>query len=187
MGRPRTSQEKVAASIADAIKNLPERMIARRENKKGIQRRGVVGRHSGENVMPYVHKMFVANESRPQNERWTNTHIKEAMLVEFAHFPDTIRFLTDKRRDPINYYRHKYNKGRLSDKLSPTVLSVRYDVQGFAVRAKNVEHRLTRADYLLALYQYDMNVVYVDLTRTYEVIDDDYSFFNLALWESLEV
>lgn len=170
-------------SIADVIKSLPARTVELRENRRGVKRRGIQGRHTKHSVGKFLQLTFEENEHRKPEQKWTNTEIKQSMLKEFADAPDTIRFLTKSQKDPINYYRHRYNSGRLSKKLAPTILSVRYDSEGNAVHARYVERRLTKEDYILLLNAYDMSVIYDEVANQYRVLD--YTFFNKELFDSL--
>lgn len=169
--------------ILDVIAKLPPRTVEIRENKRGIKRRGIKGRHTTHNVGKFWHLTFEENEHRKPEERWTNTELKQAALKEFANSPGTVDFLRNTQKDPINYYRHRYNAGRFSKKLAPSILSVRYDAQGRAVHSRYVERLLTKEDYILLLYSYQMNVIYDEVANQYRVLD--FKFFNRELFDSL--
>lgn len=171
------------STVAEVISRLPNKTVEIRENLKGVKRRGIKGRKSGLSVGKFLQLTFEENEARAQKDRWSNSEIKASMLDEFANAPDTVRFLTKASKDPINYYRHRYNAGRLSKKLAPSVLAVRYDKDGIAVDARDVEKPITKGDYILLLYSYAMDVVYDDLAKKYKVLT--YNFFNRELYESL--
>jgi hypothetical protein len=89
------------------------------------------GVKTGLGIMAFWALLFDANEIRVKLEKMTNAEIERLVRAEFPH-EETLLSNLDSGRQSVNYYRHLFNKGRMSQPKGalPKNLSFRYDIEG---------------------------------------------------------
>tara|TARA_R110000824_G_C14774941_1_gene631339 strand:+ start:70 stop:561 length:492 start_codon:yes stop_codon:yes gene_type:complete len=92
------------------------------------------GKKTGLGIMSFWATLFEGNELLPKSKKMTNAEIERQVRSEFPH-EETLLENLDSGRQSVNYYRHLYNKGRMSKPkdVAPKNLSYRYNEEGFLV------------------------------------------------------
>ena len=96
-------------------------------------------------IMAFWKLLFEGNEKLPANQKMTNAEIERQVRIEFSHESTLLENL-DSGRQSVNYYRHLYNKGRMTNGEAPELLSFRYDERGNKVQTRTASKLLTEAD-----------------------------------------
>tara|TARA_R110000824_G_scaffold180908_1_gene361526 strand:+ start:811 stop:1302 length:492 start_codon:yes stop_codon:yes gene_type:complete len=92
------------------------------------------GKVSGLGIMAFWATLFEGNELLPKSKKMTNAEIERQVRAEFPHEQTLLENL-DSGRQSVNYYRHLYNKGRMSKSKGapPQHISFRYNEEGLFV------------------------------------------------------
>jgi hypothetical protein len=133
------------ANIGDVldIKSTPDKPRKTWHRTHGVK--------TGLGIMAFWALLFDANEIRLKSEKMTNAEIERLVREEFPH-EETLLSNLDSGRQSVNYYRHLFNKGRMSQPKGslPTNLSFRYDIGGNLVDTRSGK-RVLKADEIVAL------------------------------------
>jgi len=113
---------------------------ADRPRKSWHRTRGV---NTSLGIMAFWKLLFEGNEKLPVNQKMTNAEIERQVRIEFPHESTLLENL-DSGRQSVNYYRHLYNKGRMTKGATPDLLSFRYDDSGNKVHTRTVARVLTK-------------------------------------------
>ena len=95
--------------------------------------------------MAFWKLLFEGNEKLPTNQKMTNAEIERQVRLEFPHESTLLENL-DSGRQSVNYYRHLYNKGRMTNGETPELLSFRYDERGNRVNTRTATRLLTEQE-----------------------------------------
>ena len=84
--------------------------------------------------MAFWATLFEGNELLPKSKKMTNAELERQVRAEFPHEKTLLENL-DSGRQSVNYYRHLYNKGRMSKPKGtpPEYISFRYNSDGESV------------------------------------------------------
>tara|TARA_R110000787_G_scaffold154816_1_gene268512 strand:- start:9 stop:500 length:492 start_codon:yes stop_codon:yes gene_type:complete len=137
--RAKQKSEKVTAkNIGDLlnIKNTPD------PPRKTWHR--THGKVTGLGIMAFWATIFEANEILPKLKKMTNAELERQVRKEFPHEATLLENL-DTGRQSVNYYRHLFNKGRMSKPKgsSPEKISFRYDTDGVIVDTRSGKRKLS--------------------------------------------
>ena len=80
--------------------------------------------------------LFEGNELLPVSKKMTNAEIERQVRLEFPHEKVLLENL-DTGRQSVNYYRHLFNKGRMTKKVTPESISFRYNDKGQIVSTRS--------------------------------------------------
>ena len=96
------------------------------------------GKKTGLGIMAFWATLFEGNEILPKGKKMTNAEIERQVRLEFPHEKTLLENL-DSGRQSVNYYRHLYNKGRMSKPKGspPETLSFRYNEAGVKVDTRS--------------------------------------------------
>jgi hypothetical protein len=121
------------ANIGDVldIKSTPDKPRKKWHRTHGVK--------TGLGIMAFWALLFDANEIRLKSEKMTNAEIERLVREEFPH-EETLLNNLDSGRQSVNYYRHLFNKGRMNRGKTPTMISLRYDIDGNVVDTRSGSH-----------------------------------------------
>ncbi len=97
------------------------------------------GKRTGLGVFQFMATLFIMNEQQPTKEKMTDAEIKRQIQEEFP-LQAVSKNLgpKDKRGSAtVNMFRLRYNRGDLTGGTIPIEQSLRYDVDGKPVNARN--------------------------------------------------
>jgi|TARA_R110000824_G_scaffold110495_5_gene258536 hypothetical protein len=130
--------EKVSSANLDKILDI--------QNTEDLPRKAwhrTHGKKTGLGIMAFWKTLFEGNEILPVSKKMTNAEIERQVRLEFPHEKVLMENL-DTGRQSVNYYRHLYNKGRMTkgaipgDQGSGThSLSFRYNSKGKQVSTRS--------------------------------------------------
>jgi len=103
------------------------------------------GKKTGLGIMAFWKTLFQGNELLPISKKMTNAEIERQVRLEFPHEKVLLENL-DTGRQSVNYYRHLYNKGRMTKGFSPDTISFRYNDGGKIVATRAGKYILTSED-----------------------------------------
>jgi hypothetical protein len=92
------------------------------------------GKKTGLGIMAFWATLFEGNELLSKSKKMTNAELERQVRAEFPHEKTLLENL-DSGRQSVNYYRHLYNKGRMSKPKGtpPEYISFRYSSDGEVV------------------------------------------------------
>lgn len=134
--------EKVNTSQLDKLLNIKNTPDAPRKTWHRTH-----GKKTGLGIMSFWATLFEGNELLPRAKKMTNAEIDRQVRLEFPHEQVLLDNL-DSGRQSVNYYRHLYNKGRMSRPkgTAPEFLSFRYCDQGYRVDTRSGNRHLKEID-----------------------------------------
>ena len=96
------------------------------------------GKRTGLGIMAFWATIFEANEILPKLKKMTNAELERQVRAEFPHEATLLENL-DSGRQSVNYYRHLFNKGRMSKPKGsiPEEISFRYNTDGLIVDTRS--------------------------------------------------
>ena len=100
------------------------------------------GKKTGLGIMAFWRTLFEGNELLPVSKKMTNAEIERQVRLEFPHEKVLLENL-DTGRQSVNYYRHLYNKGRMTKGSPPDMISFRYNDEGKIVSTRAGKNILT--------------------------------------------
>jgi len=105
------------------------------------------GRRTGLGIMAFWATLFEGNELLPKSKKMTNAELERQVRSEFPHEQTLLENL-DSGRQSVNYYRHLYNKGRMSKPKGtpPQHISFRYNEEGFVVDTRTGKRMLDEVE-----------------------------------------
>jgi hypothetical protein len=112
------------------VKNLMKRYRKVSDTPHTKQRH--TGRCTKLGLFSFMSQIFTNNESVPRDQKLTNDAIELMMIDEFPDHKAMIMGFKTKTRT-INYYRDLYNRGVMTNRVPPPVISYRYNQDGFVV------------------------------------------------------
>lgn len=105
------------------------------------------GKRTGLGIMAFWATIFEANEILPKMKKMTNAELERQVRKEFPHEATLLENL-DSGRQSVNYYRHLFNKGRMSKPKGsiPEKISFRYNIDGVIVDTRSGRRILTEEE-----------------------------------------
>tara|TARA_R100001163_G_C5068474_1_gene208860 strand:+ start:5768 stop:6253 length:486 start_codon:yes stop_codon:yes gene_type:complete len=103
------------------------------------------GKKTGLGIMAFWKTLFEGNEILPKSKKMTNAEIERQVRLEFPHEKTLLENL-DTGRQSVNYYRHLYNKGRMTKGDAPEHISFRYDGDGKIVNTRTGNRLLSEEE-----------------------------------------
>tara|TARA_Y100000401_G_scaffold30623_1_gene22394 strand:+ start:31290 stop:31775 length:486 start_codon:yes stop_codon:yes gene_type:complete len=103
------------------------------------------GKKTGLGIMAFWKTLFEGNEILPKSKKMTNAEIERQVRLEFPHEKTLLENL-DTGRQSVNYYRHLYNKGRMTKGDTPEYISFRYDGDGKVVNTRTGNRLLSEEE-----------------------------------------
>ena len=100
------------------------------------------GKKTGLGIMAFWKTLFEGNELLPVSKKMTNAEIERQVRLEFPHEKVLLENL-DTGRQSVNYYRHLFNKGRMTKGVTPESISFRYNDKGQIVSTRSGKNVLT--------------------------------------------
>ncbi len=91
---------------------------------------------TGMGIISYFTSLFEANEFLTTKWKMTDEAIARKIAKEFPHRKSAQDFLHNKSKKTVNSYRYRYNSGKFTRGIPPTILSFRYDKLGEPVNFK---------------------------------------------------
>lgn len=120
--------------------------LERTPDKPAPRRPRIRGKVHGLGFGAFLYLLFDANERLPRERKMTNAEIERQIAEEFSHHPKTVARL--KKDATVNYHRHAYNRGLLSNPQGaiPELISYRYDEEGHRVDGRTGKRKLTEQE-----------------------------------------
>jgi|TARA_R110000824_G_scaffold229932_3_gene417540 hypothetical protein len=105
------------------------------------------GKRTGLGIMAFWATLFEGNELLPKSKKMTNAEIERQVRSEFPHEQTLLENL-DSGRQSVNYYRHLYNKGRMSKPKGtpPQHISFRYNEEGLVIDTRTGKRMLDEVE-----------------------------------------
>lgn len=135
----RKSTRKGDLTVEEAMLQVPNKADPRFRRKRDT------GRFTKKGLCHFLFEMFEINEQLPAETRRTNAALTELVIKEFPrNYPLHVR-LRKGEKTGINYYRQRYNTGRLIPGRPVKYVSYRYNTFGDRVDYFTGKRRLTIA------------------------------------------
>jgi len=91
---------------------------------------------TGIGITQYFITLFEANEFLPLKQRMTDDSIASKIAREFPDRKSAQDFMNNKAKKTVNSYRYRYNSGKFTKGVPPSILSLRYNQEGTPVNLK---------------------------------------------------
>lgn len=114
------------------------------------------GHTTGLGICAFFAYLFKVNEIVPKRKKKTDDQIAAEVEKEFPYRPTAFCFRGKNKTRTISEYRHRYNTGKFTKGVIPSILSFRYDEDGDKVDMRTGKIKLVKfeVECLLSAHRY---------------------------------
>lgn len=152
-------KRKGGISRAQTVKKLMDDYSGIPDTNHRRRKAVTCGKRTKMGIQQFLATIFEMNELNPRSKKLTNAAIQKLLLDEFPNRPNLHRNF-DAGKTSINYYRHLYNSGRLTNRM-PANISFRYNEVGIAVEPRHGKRPLTVPEKQQTIERYRKNYLTV--------------------------